>query len=97
MEVSGTWSRRMFFSIKTLLNANKKTAHDSSREKRKTRTALLFDSHPLKIKGCNTRILSAHSVRENTNSQLQKTGYSASNANICGTNNILPSRRIYHI
>jgi hypothetical protein len=88
----------VFFSpIKNTLKCNKKTAHDLSGEKRKTRMALLFDSHPLKIKGRNTRILSAHSVRENTSSQLQKTGYSVSNANICGTNNILQSHRIYHI
>jgi len=74
-QVRGT--RGCSFPSKTLLIANKKTAHDSSREKRKTRMALFFDNHPLKIKGHNTRILSAHSVKENTNSQLQKTGYSA--------------------
>jgi len=75
MEVSGTWSERIFFPpSKTLLNANKKTAHNSSREKRKTRTAVLFASHPIKIKGRNTRILSAHGVRKKTNSQFQKTG-----------------------
>jgi len=89
--------RGFFFPSKTLLNATKKTAHNSSREKRKTRMALLFDSHPLKIKGCNTRILSVYSVRKKTNSQFQKTGYSASNANICGTNNIPQSCRLYHI